>query len=34
MLLNWVYDKYFGYSFEMFWGIKLNAGEITIINTN
>ena len=24
----------FGYSFEMFWGIELNAGEITTINTN
>ena len=24
----------FGYSFEMFWRIELNAGEITTINTN
>ena len=24
----------FGYSFEMFWQIELNAGEITTINTN
>ena len=34
MILNGVYDKYFGYSFEMFWRIELNAGEITTINTN
>ena len=34
MILNGVYDKYmFGYSFEMFWQIELNAGEITKINT-
>ena len=34
MILNEVYDKYFGYSFEMFWQIELNAGEIITINTN
>ena len=34
MILNGVYDKYFGYSFEIFWRVKLNAGEITTINTN
>ena len=34
MILNGVYDKYFGYSFEMFWWIELNEGEITTINTN
>ena len=34
MILNGVYDKYFGYSFEMFWLIELNAGEIITINTN
>ena len=34
MILNGVYDKYFGYSSEMFWRIALNAGEITTINTN
>ena len=34
MILNGVYDKYFGCSFEMFWQIELNAGEITTINTN
>ena len=34
MILNVVYNKYFGYSFEMFWQIELNAGEITRINTN
>ena len=34
MILNGVYDKYFGYSFEMFWLIVLNAGEIATINTN
>ena len=33
MILNGVYDKYFGYSFEMFWRIELNAGEITTINS-
>ena len=26
--------KNFGYSFEMFWPIELNAGEITTIITN
>ena len=34
MILNGVYDKYFGYSFEMFCWIELNAGEITTINSN
>ena len=34
MILNEVFEKYFGYSFEMFWLIELNAGEITTINTN
>ena len=34
MILNGVYDKYLGYSLEMFWWIELNAGEITTINTN
>ena len=34
MTLNGVYDKYFGYSSEMFWRKELNAGEITTINTN
>ena len=34
MILNGVYDKYFWISFEMFWLIELNAGEITTINTN
>ena len=34
MILNGVYDKYFGYSFEMFWRIELYAGEIITINTN
>ena len=34
MILNRVYDKYFGYTFEMFWRIELNAGEITTINAN
>ena len=34
MILKWVYDKYFRYSFEMFWRIELNAGEINTINTN
>ena len=29
MILIGVFDKYFGYSFEMFWRI-----EITTINTN
>ena len=24
----------FGYTFEMFWRIEPNAGEITTINTN
>ena len=27
MILDGVYDKYFGYSFELFWRIELNAGE-------
>ena len=34
MIINGVYDKYFGYSFEMFLRIELNAEEITTINTN
>ena len=34
MILDGVYDKYFGYSFEMFRWIELNAGEIITINTN
>ena len=34
MILNGVYDKYFGFSFEMLWRIELNAEEITTINTN
>ena len=34
MILNGIYDKYFGNSFEMFLRIELNAGEITTINTN
>ena len=34
MILNGAYDKHFLYSFEMFWRIELNAGEITKINTN
>ena len=34
MILNGAYDKYYGYSFEMFWGIELYAGKITTINTN
>ena len=34
MILNGVYAKYFGYSFEMFCRIELNAGEIATINTN
>ena len=25
MILNGVYDKYFGYSFEMFWRIELKC---------
>ena len=29
MILNGAYDKYYGYSFEMFWRIELNAGKIT-----
>ena len=32
MILNGVYD--FRYAFEMFWLIKVNAGEMTTINTN
>ena len=27
MILNGVYDKYYGYSFEVFWRIELNAGK-------
>ena len=34
MILNGAYGKYYGYSFEMFWRIELNAGKITTINTN
>ena len=34
MYLNGVFDKYFGYYFEIFLQIELNAGEITTINTN
>ena len=34
MILNWVYDSSFGYFFEMFWRIELNAGDIATINTN
>ena len=34
MILDGVYDKYFSYSFEMFWWIEVNAGEITTFNTN
>ena len=34
MVLNGAYDKYYGYSFEMFWRIELNTGKITTINTN
>ena len=34
MVLDGVYDKYFGYSFAMFWWIELNAGEKNTINTN
>ena len=34
MILKEAYDKYYGYSFEMFWRIELNAGKITTINTN
>ena len=34
MILDWVYDKYFGYSFGTFWWVELNEGEITTINTN
>ena len=34
MILNGVYDKYFGYSFEKFWQIERNAGKITTTNTN
>ena len=34
MILNGVYDNNFGYAFEMFWRIKVNAGEITTIDTN
>ena len=34
MILNGAYDKYFGYTFEMFWRIELNTGEVTTINTN
>ena len=30
IILNGVYDI-FGYAFEMFWRIKVNAGEITTI---
>ena len=33
-ILNGVYDKYFGYSFEMIWRIELNAGDITTIHIN
>ena len=34
MILNGVMISIFGYSFEMFWRIELNAGEITTININ
>ena len=34
MILDGVMMSIFGYAFEMFWQIELNAGEITTINTN
>ena len=34
MILNGAYDKYYGYSFEIFKRIELSAGTITTINTN
>ena len=34
LLLTFIMISIFGYSFEMFWWIELNAGEITASNTN
>ena len=34
MILDRVMMSIFGYAFEMFWPIELNAGEIITINTN
>ena len=34
MILDGVMMSIFGYAFEMFWRIELNAGEIITINTN